>query len=264
MKKITRIILMLMGAGLTVNAQTVVKADGKGDAYALISKILGGDACEVPDCAHPVKHITQEFDRQLNEYVFSFTIHAKQDNDRCKSYDRQRLEIKTYSPSPAKLKGERNETVVYKWKFKLDSNFKAQPTFTHIHQIKAGDGDAGAPIITLTPRFGNPDKMEVIHTGSSKASSQGKLTEVDLALFKGTWVEVTEQLHYDTKGTYSISIKRISDGKELLTYSNNNIDLWRDNTSFCRPKWGIYRSLKSPDYIRDETLKFADISIQEL
>ena len=246
------------------SAQVVLKADGKSDAYALISKVLGGDACEVPDCGHPVKHITQQFDPQLKENVFVFNIHAKLDNDRCKSFDRQRLEIKTYGPSAAKLKGERNETVVYKWKFKLDSNFKAQPTFTHIHQIKAGDGDAGAPIITLTPRFGNPDKMEVIHTGASKASSQGKLTEVDLAPFKGTWVEVTEQLHYDTRGTYSISIKRVSDGKELLNYNNNNIDLWRDNTSFCRPKWGIYRSLKSPEYIRDETLKFADISIQEL
>ncbi|QKJ31713.1 heparin lyase I family protein [Mucilaginibacter mali] len=263
MKKIV-IIPLLLCAAITVNAQTLLKADGKSDAYALISKTLGGDACEVPDCAHPVKHIGQEFDKQLNEYVFVFNIHAKEDNDRCKSFDRQRLEIKTYGPSASKLKGELNETVVYKWKFRIDSNFKAQPTFTHIHQIKAGDGDAGAPIITLTPRFGKPDKMEVIHTGSSKSTSQGKLTEVDLAPFRGTWVEVTEQLHYATKGTYSISIKRISDGKELLKYSNADIDLWRDNTSFCRPKWGIYRSLKSPEYIRDETLRFADISIQEL
>jgi hypothetical protein len=263
MKKGLLVILLTAAATIAVKAQTILKADGSADAYTQISRVLGGDACEVPDCVHPVKHITEEFDKQLNEYVFVFHIHATPDNDRCKGFDRQRVEIKTYGKSPANLKNERGATVTYKWKFKLDSNFKAQPTFTHIHQIKAGDGDAGAPVITLTPRYGKPDKIEVIHTGSSKATSQGKLAEVDLADFKGNWVEVTETLHFDTNGTYSIHIKRVSDGKELMTYANNNIDLWRDNTSFCRPKWGIYRSVKSPQYIRDEDIKFADISIQK-
>lgn len=77
-------------------------------------------------------------------------------------------------------------------------------------------------------------------------------------------MQVTEKLKYDTHGTYDIEIKRINDGKILLAYSSADIDLWRNGTSFCRPKWGIYRSLKSPDYIRDENVKFADFSINEL
>jgi len=249
---------------MSVRAQVVLKADDKGDAYAHISQVLGGQAYEVPDCIHPVKHITEEFDKELNEYVFVFHIHVTPDNDRCKGFDRQRVEIKTYGPSPANLKGEHGKIVVYQWKFRLDSNFKAQPTFTHIHQIKAGDGDDGMPIITLTPRYGNPDKIEIIHNGSTKATSQGVLKSVNLADFKGTWVQVTEKLKYDTHGTYDIEIKRINDGKILLAYSSADIDLWRNGTSFCRPKWGIYRSLKSPDYIRDENVKFADFSINEL
>jgi hypothetical protein len=262
-KRLIFLIMVLLFTGSRLWAQIVLKAEGKSDVYKHISSVLGGDACEVPDCAHPVKHITEAFDKQLNEYVFVFHSHAKEDNDRCRNYDRERVEIKTYGPSNAKLKGEQGETVVYQWKFKIDSGFKAQPTFTHIHQIKAGDGDAGAPIITFTPRFGEPDKIEVIHTGSAKETSQGVLTSVDLAGFKGTWVAVTEKLHYDSKGTYSVEIKRITDGKILLTYTSNNIDLWRKGTSFCRPKWGVYRSLKSPAYIRDEDVCFADISIQE-
>lgn len=246
-----------------LQAQVVLKADGSSDAYGHISGVLGGQACEVADCVHPVKHITETFDKQLNEYVFVFHAHAKLDNDRCKNYDRERVEIKTYGPSDAKLKGEKGETVIYQWKFKIDSVFKAQPTFTHIHQIKAGDGDDGAPIITFTPRFGEPDKFEIIHTGSSKENSQGVLTRVNLADFKGAWVEVTEKLYYDSNGTYNVEIKRIADGKILLAYTNSHIDLWRNGTSFCRPKWGIYRSLKSPEYIRDEDVSFADIAIQE-
>lgn len=264
MMKISVILSALLAAASLAHAQVVLKANGSADAYKHISGVLGGDACELPDCVHPVKHITEQFDDQLHEYVFVFHAHAALDNDRCKNFDRQRIEIKIYGPSAHNLKGERGETVVYTWKFKLDSNFKAQPTFTHIHQIKAGDGDAGAPIITLTPRYGTPDELEVIHTGSSKATSQGRLTSVPLADFKGAWVEVTEQLHYDTQGSYQITIKRVSDGKVLLTYHNDHIDLWRNGTSFCRPKWGIYRSLKSPSYIRDEDIRFAAIGINEV
>lgn len=253
--------VLLMGS--TLQAQVVLKADGSSDAYKQISRVLGGSACEVPDCAHPVKHITEAFDKQLNEYVFVFHSHVKEDNDRCKNYDRERVEIKTYSPSAANLKGEQGETVEYKWKFKIDSGFKAQPTFTHIHQIKAGDGDAGAPIITFTPRYGQPDQLEVIHTGAVKETSQGVLTKVNLADFKGAWVEATETMHYDTHGSYAVTIKRVADGKVLLNYTNKDIDLWRKGTSFCRPKWGVYRSLKSAEYIRDEDVDFADISIRE-
>jgi hypothetical protein len=263
-KKLYFVVLSCLMAN-ALQAQVVLKANGGSeDAYQHISQVLGGTAYEVPDCVHPVKHITEAYDDQLKAWVFVFHIHAALDNDRCKNFDRQRNEIKTYGPSEKKVKGELGKTVVYQWKFKLDSGFKAQPTFTHIHQIKAGDGDDGAPIITLTPRYGKPDMMEVIHTGSSKQTSKGVLTSVPLADFKGTWVQVTEKLKYDTHGTYSIEIKRVSDNKVLMSFTTSDIDLWRANTTFCRPKWGIYRSLKSPSYIRDEDLRFADFSIDSV
>jgi len=241
-------------------------ADGPGDTYELINSVLGGDAAEDPDCAHPSfgRHIREEFDSALNKNVFVFTLHVSPDNDRCNgSTDRQRNEIKTYGPSPDSLKGGLNETVTYRWKFRLDAGFQPSPSFTHIHQIKAGDGNDGAPIITITPRAGNPEKLEIIHTGNTSSTSLGKVKTVDLAPFKGTWVEVTEKLTYKTSGSYEIMIKRTSDGTTLLAYSNNNIDLWRDGTTFCRPKWGIYRSLNNISYLRDEEVKFADFCIAE-
>jgi hypothetical protein len=103
----------------------------------------------------------------------------------------------------------------------------------------------------------------LIHTGNSSASSEGKLTSVDLSSFKGSWVEVTERIVYKTSGTYEITIKRLSDGAELMHYSTTNLDLWRDGTSFCRPKWGIYRSLNNSSYLRDEEVRFADFCIAE-
>jgi uncharacterized membrane protein len=186
------------------------------------------------------------------------------DNDRCVAFDRQRVEIKTYGPSPDYLKAFIGDTVTYDWKFKLDAAFQPSPNFTHIHQIKAGDGDADAPLITITPRFGSTNTLQLIHsTGSSPGVNLGTLTSTPLAPFLGTWVEAHEQITFGSSaftgvGHYSLTIKRISDGAVLFTYSNDNIDLWRTGTTFCRPKWGIYRSLNSPSYLRDEDVRFND------
>jgi len=126
-----------------------------------------------------------------------------------------------------------------------------------LHQIKAGDGDSGAPIITLTPRKGSPNIIQVIHsTGSSGGTSLGTVASTALAPFLGTWVEAVERITYSHTGTYSLVLTRISDGATLLTYSNNNIDLWRVGTTFSRPKWGIYRSLLSQADLRDEDVRF--------
>jgi hypothetical protein len=242
---------------------TILSANGPGNTYELIDSVLGGNAEEVPDCSHPAfgRHITEAYDSLLHKYVFVFWIHVTPDNDRCVNFDRQRNEIKTYGPSPNNLKGFLGDTMTHHWKFKLDSGFQPSPSFTHIHQIKAGDGDDGAALITLTPRYGHPDKMQVIHTGSSSATSLGTVLSVDLAPFKGYWVEAEEQIIYKTNGSYSLKIRRLKDDSVLLSYSNTNIDMWRDSTTFCRPKWGIYRSLDHPTYLRDEQVRFDDFCI---
>ena len=53
----------------------------------------------------------------------------------------------------------------------------------------------------------------------------------------------------------------VKDGGTLLSYSKEGIDLWRTGTSFCRPKWGIYRSLDDSPYLWDEQVRFNDFCI---
>ncbi|HWK57645.1 MAG TPA: DUF4998 domain-containing protein [Parapedobacter sp.] len=239
-------------------------ADGPGDTYELLNRVLGGTAHEVPDCSHKDfgRHITEEFDNTLNKHVFAFFAHVESDDDRCVNFDRQRTEIKTYGPSPVSVKGLSGDEVLLKWKFKLAQGFQPSSSFTHIHQIKAGDGtNAGAPLITITPRFGNPNKLEIIHTGNTSASTQGKVQVVDLAPFVGTWIEATSKIKYGTNGTYELTMRRVDDGTTLLHYSGDNLDLWRTAATFMRPKWGIYRSLNNKKQLRDEKVLFADFVI---
>ncbi len=260
------LVIMLLGFFGFANAQTILKADGKTDTYVLINTILapGYSVIEAPDCAHEEfgKHITQIFDKELNCYVFQFHIHTDKDNDRCKKFDRQRNEIKAYEQSPENTKATEGETVVYKWKFKLDENFKVSKGFTHLHQLKAvGGSEANMPLVTLTARKGDPDKLELRY---AENTTQETLTKADLNAFKGNWVEITETVTFGETGKYKIEIIRIKDGKSLMSYQSKKIRTWKTDADFLRPKWGIYRSLKYKDDLRDEVISFTDFSIEEI
>jgi hypothetical protein len=255
------IFILLLANPFVLYSQIVLEADGPGNTYELISSVLapGGDAVENPECVHPQfgRHIAEVWDSVLNQYVFEFYSHVTPDNDRCINFDRQRIEIKTYEPSPDNLKGVVGEVVTYRWKFKIAVGYKPSSSFTHLHQIKPVGGDDGNPIFTLTPRKGSPNKMELIHDNTTKVSI------VDLSLFEGVWVECTETIKIGASGTYSMVTKRVSDGTVILSYSSGNIMTIRPDNNFVRPKWGIYRSLNSPSDLRDEAVRFAGFRIQE-
>lgn len=257
-----------------LNAQVTLDADGSGglQTYDLINSVLapGFDAVEEPDCSHAptFQHIDEPFNAALGINVFRFYLHVATDTDRCNgSTDRQRNEIKTYDKSPDNLLGVEGETVIYKWKFKLDAGFQSSPNFTHIHQLKSVGGLYQAtPMYTLTTRKGTPDRLELRY---AQASSQTTLIQTDLAPFKGTWVDVTEIIKYGTNsspdsGTYSIVINRVSDSSILLSYTNNSIKNWQTDADFVRPKWGIYRSLLNESDLRNEEVLFANFSIEEV
>lgn len=259
--------LFIFIAGFSpIKAQVTLDADGEGDTYELINSVLapGYNVVEVPDCAHPDfgRHIDEVMDNDLGIYVFRFHIHVTPDNDRCKTFDRQRNEIKSYDKSPDNLKAIEGETVEYKWKFKLDSAFQPSTSFTHIHQLKAvGGSQASMPLITLTPRKSSTNSLQIRY---AKNTSQSTIRQVPLLPFLGEWVEVYEKVRYGEDGAYEITITRLSDQETLLEYSNESIRMWKTGASFIRPKWGIYRSLNVPSDLRDEEVLFANFSVEEL
>jgi len=259
------VVLIILLASQGLRAQVILEANAPGNTYEDINAVFapGYDVVEVPDCAHPEfgRHISEVFDTELNKNVFRFMAHVMPDNDRCKKQDRQRIEIKTYGNSPEQLKATEGETVTYRWKFKLAEGFQTSSSFTHVHQIKSVGGPfESMPMFTLTLRNANPDHLELRYTATN---DQNTLAKADLALFKGTWVDVTETITFGDSGSYAIKITSIESGKLLLDYHQDHLDTWQNGAEFARPKWGIYRSLKHPEALRDETVLFADFSIAE-
>jgi hypothetical protein len=241
-------------------AQIFMPADSSGNAYSCITK--KGYGYEVPDCVHDTIHIAEHWNTFLRKPVFEFLSHRDIDNDRCINFDRQRTEIKTYGGSPDYMVAFYGETMTFRWKFLLDSAYQPSPNFCHIHQIKAGDGpDSDSPLMTISPRYNSAgDKLQIIFTAPSTGETT-YLSQTPLEQFKGVWVDATEKIYFANEGTYTLTLRRVMDDSLLLNYTNANVAMWRDSSTYIRPKYGIYRSLNSISYLRDETVKFADFSL---
>ncbi len=256
-------------------------ADGKdADTYALIRNC--GFNYETPDNsgAHaeaPFRHIRQVYDSELKKYVFDFYLHIENDDDRGKENvtDRQRNEIKTDGHSPESLVAKEGESLRMSWKFRLPEGMLTTTKFAHIHQIKGldnkeGTADIGLPAITFTVRSTSKggQQFQIIHVGpTSENTGNVYLAKADLADFIGEWVEVEESVKFAKKGSYSVKIRRISDGKTLVEIKNEPLNMWREGTPGMRPKWGLYRNFGSggslKPQMRDEILKFADFKIEK-
>ncbi len=281
-KLITGITVIFEDSGGDEPAVGCLCADGNdADTYALIRAC--GFNYETPDLsgAHaeaPFRHIRQVYDSELNKYVFDFHLHIENDDDRGKENvtDRQRNEIKTDANSPESLVAKEGESLKMNWKFRLPEGMVTTSKFAHIHQIKgidnsAGTADVGMPAITFTVRGASSaeQQFQIIHVGPTEDNTGNVyLAQVALADFIGEWVEVEETVKCAEEGSYSVIIKRISDGKVLVEVTGRQLNLWRSGTTGMRPKWGLYRyfgedgSLKPQ--MRDEILKFADFKIEKL
>lgn len=259
----TLIFLLCVGllCAAPVYSKEILKGDGSTPAYDLINARFGGrsSAIEVPDCNHTIfgSHITQVFDSTLDDYAFAFHSHIKIDDDRCLNFDRQRNEIKTNDN--LNLTAKEGDFLTFSWNFKLDEKFQPPYSFCHIHQLKAVGGDDSMPIITITPRRSNPNQLQLLQYDSK--GSLFFLNTVPLEPFLGEWIHVSANATFAYNGSYNIQLTRWTDGEVLLSYSSDNIDFWRDETTYVRPKWGIYRSVQERALSRDEAILFHDICV---
>lgn len=219
-------------------------------------------------------------DNTLNQYVFRFINHAGPnvtDGDRGKYEDRQRNEMKSRTGEGRHhMNGNWDEWQRLEWKFKIPAGFRPSSSFTHIHQLKAQEGNNGSPLITITPRAdsdGSNFRIQVIHTGDTQATTLNRIIDnLPLEDFEDEWIQVTTIMHYTHDGYFYIKMERLSDHQVLAEQEFSDIDMWRKGAIDIRNKFGIYRSFGRdmkglddfPDNgIKDESLYLADFKIYE-
>ncbi len=241
------------------------------DTYDLIESVFGSGCIEAPDLYpvnHPdIPHIIETSDEIMGNY-FLFRIHRDEDYDRdTGKTDRQRNEIKTYANSASNLKGFLGETMRFHWYFKLDSGFSISKNFSHFFQLKAvGGDDSSQPIVTVSGSInsGNEEFEIIFNSGNGTSDKQLKHTNWSKAN-TGQWMEMEVTATFAEAGYLKVVIRDLA-GEMILETERTSIDLWRTGSTFVRPKWGIYRSLKSKSYLNpgEETAGFAEFSVQKV
>ena len=235
-------------------------------------------------------HIEVVEDKGLGQWVFKFNVHASGDangnilvldGDRGKIDDRMRNEMKSRTGNGKyHMNGNWEEWQRLEWKFKIPKGFRPTKGFTHIHQLKAQEGNNGSPLITITLRAddanGKNSRVEVGHNGDNSSTNRGYfINKLPLSDFEDEWVQVTSEIYYTHNGSYYIKMVRISDGKVLAEKTMSNIDMWRKGATNIRNKFGIYRNYGGghlatdyggkfpPTGLKDESLYLADFKIYE-
>ncbi len=286
----------ILGPGCRGYIRTsATEADGSlvGKLYGDINTYMrrfGFDYTEHPNCTGGYGghidgvHGDVDVEPSLDRYAFRFHIHIDPviDGDRCSSstVDRQRNEMKsiTNNSTWAQVQGNRDEWQILEWKFKLPAGFQPTANFCHIHQLKAQDGpNNGSPVITITPRAnssGANKRVQVIHSVDGASTGKGTIVDnIPLSDFEDEWVQAREEVHYTHDGYYSVKITRLRDGKVLIDFMDDHIDMWRIGSSYIRSKFGIYRSLaggmlnrvpvgQSP-LLKNESLWITDFRVYE-
>jgi len=147
------------------------------------------------------------------------------DGDRdTQNKDRQRAEVKGLGP-----RQKDGETFFYTTTWRTNPEFRGTAGFCHVFQLKATNGDDGAPLVTLSI---HGDKATV------EANPAGpKIIAREFPWKPGTWQTVR----------LVIKTSRAADGELLVSVDGDafrgktGIELSRPDANEYRPKWGLYR-----------------------
>jgi len=163
---------------------------------------------------------------------FLFVLHQNGAEETVSSgAQRQRNEVTVNPGNPRRYKGQRDETITYTWRFRLE-RMNANPTWCDIFQIKQQGPLGVAPYLALEARR---DQLEV------DSQKMGVVSRVPLSQIMNVWINASLTIKYADAGSINLSLKR-DDGTVALSYVNNNADFWDTNVNFVRPKWGLYRN----------------------
>ncbi len=166
-----------------------------------------------------------------------------------KRTDRQRAEVKGLGPHQ-KL----GETFEYETTWRTDPKFVGGDRFCHIFQLKATNGDDGAPLVTMSILQGRSDADVDFWSGDARNS-----TAVRRFHWKpGQWMTVRIRIKTSTS----------DDGLVMASINGDpfagvqHVPVFRPEGDDYRPKWGLYRGVDKNEPFGDDWIEHKDVSAQ--
>lgn len=159
--------------------------------------------------------------------------------------DRQRAEVKGLG-----VHQKTNETFQYSFDFRTSPGLVGTGSFCHIFQLKATDGDNGAPLVTLSLKSGNKGQLQVWSGTAANSTAVRTFTWTP-----DTWTHADIRITTSTTNTGSVVASINGDPFSGLV----DAPVFRPDATDYRPKWGLYRGINSSlhvgeDYVEDRNV----------
>lgn len=167
------------------------------------------------------------------------------------SSDRQRAEVKGLGAH--QLNGE---TFEYQTTFRTNSGFTQAGHFCHIFQLKALDGDNGAPLVTLSLDNGGNSGAVQYWSGTATGFSNAR----SFTYTPGTALTVKIRITVSTSGGGEVRASINGDSLQGVT----GLSIYRPSATEYRPKWGLYRGVDSNDPIGDDYIEHTNVSANKV
>jgi hypothetical protein len=165
--------------------------------------------------------------------------------------DRQRAEVKGLGPHQ-----HYGDTFEYATTWRTSPGFRGTSRFCHVFQLKATNGDSGAPLVTLSVETGADEVAVKYWPGHEKNS----LTVRQFHWKPGTWqtvrIRIKTSLHAD--GAVLVSV----DGDNFQGVTG--VAVFRPDADDYRPKWGLYRGAKTGMAMGDDYVEHRNVSAEKL
>lgn len=170
--------------------------------------------------------------------AWKFTAHLE-DRD---GSDRMRNEVRGMRTADGRpLEIRKDETWRLSYQMYIPDTLDATTSFTHIWQLK--NSDVGTPVAQVSlPVVGGVPKIAARYWTLADNTSHD-FALADLEPIQNKWVTATIEFKSSDDGYMRWVLK---DGrKTIVDQTAEHIDLWWTQEQYNRPKWGIYRSIKS-------------------
>ncbi|MEV0612043.1 hypothetical protein AB0I81_01895 [Nonomuraea sp. NPDC050404] len=156
--------------------------------------------------------------------------------------DRMRNEVRGMRAADGRpLEMRKGETWRITYQMYIPDTLDATTNFTHLWQLK--NSDIGTPIAQLSlPIVGGVPKIAARYWTLADNKSHDFAT-ADLEPLQNRWLTTTIELTSGDEGSMRWVLR---DGRRTVVDARaDGIDLWWTGEQYNRPKWGIYRSIKS-------------------
>ncbi|WP_188194915.1 hypothetical protein [Nonomuraea sp. SYSU D8015] len=174
--------------------------------------------------------------------------------------DRMRNEVRGMRAADGRaLEMRKDETWRITYQMYIPDTLDATTSFSHIWQLKTSD--IGTPVAQISLPVVNGVQKISARYWTLEDNRAHDFAQADLEPIQNRWVSVTIELKSADDG-YMRWVLR--DGRRtIVDQTAEGIDLWWTPEQYNRPKWGIYRSIRSAG-LQETYLLIRDLKAEQL